>query len=85
MSNVKKVGKESVQTRVRYQMDGKLLCPFHDEYTPSLTFRIKDQSTSRGSFRCLGCGASGKVSLEGNVFVFIRSEDRQNTDIADEG
>ena len=32
----------------------KCLCPFHDDHTPSLSFKV-----SRNTFRCFVCGASG--------------------------
>jgi hypothetical protein len=38
----------------KYIEEGKYLCPFHDEKTPS--FIVK-----RGKYKCFGCGASGEV------------------------
>ena len=32
----------------------RCLCPFHDDHTPSMTFR-------NGKFKCWSCGASGDV------------------------
>ena len=41
----------------------KCLCPFHDDHTPSLSFKV-----SRNTFRCFVCGASG-----GTIDLAMRS------------
>ena len=44
----------------------KSLCPFHDDHTPSLSFKV-----SRNTFRCFVCGASG-----GTIDLVMRCENK---------
>ena len=44
--------------------NGKVICPFHADKTPSLSFR-------KGRFRCFGCGASGSSSDFASLYYEI--------------
>ncbi len=51
----------------------KVLCPFHDEKTPSLSINLED-----GKFQCFGCGEKG------NTLEFIVRMEGKNPDDKDD-
>lgn len=41
-----------------------VLCPFHQEYTPSCMIMPK-----KGTFHCLGCGKEGYIDTDDSLFT----------------
>ncbi|MBU3208708.1 DNA primase [Clostridium algidicarnis] len=48
------------ETGNKFNKEGYVKCPFHNEKTPSLSVRF-NSDTNKYQFKCFGCGASGDV------------------------